>query len=746
MKVYKHKRTHVRLIAFIFASIILVVAVILFYNMYIEEKVEELSDRNTRQMVEYNADFFREKFEADTHLLETVAPLLPVSDNLRYVDFDSEEYQALSLSFDYIMIIDPEGYAIGSDSAVVDDLSGREYFQKAMNGETTVSKPIVSAFDNTATVIIATPMIIDGDTVGVIAGFIYLTTLDEMFGDSIEGMTANLILDSEGNIIANGEKTDGFKPMTNFYYSLDKKGDINSPEAEQLQNDITFGIPGETLIELDGEMYRLIYTSVGVKDWMILSVIPQSVISSTTEDIYIVTAIVSIINVIVVGFFGMIINSSQRKNLEKISEIAYISDLTQINTIAKFKLDAVPFTRVNSGKSFLLIQFDIENFRLVNETLGTDEGDKVLVNMAKAMNYGEPSSCLYAHLHNDEFVILVAYSNENLIKYWRDEYVERLYKNLGESFSYKLKIIAGYYYINHFEGAKLDSYLEKVNIAHRRAKSTNSLLSVYSDELLSDAVKNKEIENRMESALANDEFIMVLQPELGLTSGKMVAAEALVRWQSPDGPMRPDEFIPLFEQNGFIIKLDMYMFEQACIYLANWIESGREPFTISVNFSRNHLYSIDFEKKLLRKCEEYNVKPEYLGVEITESSMLNSEDELSELMNRLQSNGFKVLMDDFGSGYSSLGLLKNTPVDILKLDRSFFTNSENRERGFAVVRNVIRLSKDLKIVTIAEGVETLEDLNRLKDVGCDVIQGYYYAKPMSKEAFKKFYDSDASKI
>ncbi len=745
MRIYEQNKRYVALLSLVLGTICLLVVSILLYNMYIGTMVADLSNSNVEQVVMHQANTFEEAFNADVNLLETTASLLTMTDYQDYIDFDSEHNEYLSKHFDYLMVIDKDGYAIGSDSTL-DDLSDRRYFQLAMAGETVISKPIVSQFNNEEAIVIATPMESGSEIVGVLAGIIYLNNLGNLFEVSEQDVVANILLDSTGNIVASGVEDSGFEPMMNFYDVIKELGENDDQRIKEINDDITFGIAGSELIIYDNNAYRAIYHPVGIQDWLIMSIIPNNVVQSTTNTITILTAILSVGIVIVVGVFANLIFNSQRKNLDKIIEIAYISELTKINTAVKFKVDAPTFIKKNSGKKISLIKFDIENFKLVNETLGSDEGDRVLINMAKAMGFGVVDSRLYAHLHDDEFIIMLAHDDDYDPESWREEYVGKLYELLGEEFNYKLRIVTGYYYPAINNNFDIGAAIEKANIAHRRAKSTKALISVYDDELLASAMKTKDIENRMELALENHEFIMVLQPELNLLTGRLTAAEALVRWHGDDGPLRPDEFIPIFEQNGFITRLDFYMFEEACKYISNWSKAGRDELLISVNFSRNHLQSIGFENRLLEVCEKYKVNTRQLGIEITESSMISNEVDILDFIYRVQSKGFKVLMDDFGSGYSSLGLLKDIPVDILKLDRSFFTQSEDRSRSLAVVSSVIRLSKDLGIKTIAEGVETSDDLTNLVEMGCDIIQGYYYAKPMSQDAFIRFYESESSKL
>ncbi len=725
--------------AAIASSVLLLVLTVFFYNIYIGDQIDDLSNTNLEYLLDNSAENFQLAFELDRNLLESSASLLPVWDYLRYINFESEHYNFLARSFDYMVVINPYGYGVGSDSKI-GDLATSQYFQKAMQGETVIEGPLAFDFNDEQAIIISTPMIAHGETRGVLAGLVYINTLNNMLSEDIIGVKANIIVDSKGNIIANGVKNSDYAVLSNLYSHMEA-GNIENVEVfEQFKEDIARGSSGRVSLDFNDEAHTVIYKSVGIQDWIIMFIIPEAITQSTTKNIVIVTAIISVFIMLVVSVFGIIINSSQRRTLKRIAEIAYTSQSTGINTLIKFKLDSKDFIEQNSTKKFILFKFDVEKFRLINEALSEKIGDRVLRCMAKAIEYEKSNNCLAAHIHADEFLVLLAHTDKT-IENWYSDYKKRLYEALGKEFQYNLRIVMGVYYLDRNKDLDIAISIEKVNIAHHHAKETKELIGFYTEEFLSNEIKVKAIENRMEEALIKKEFIMVLQPELELKSGVLIAAEALVRWKTPDGFLRPDEFIPIFEHNGFILKLDFYMFEQACKYLRSWMSEGREAITISVNFSRRHIYSGTFVQNLVDICQKYELSPQYLGIEITESSMLDNEADLIALVRKLRDNNFCVLMDDFGSGYSSLGLLKSIPINVLKLDKSFFSNMEVGDRSIAVISSAIQLAKNLELKTIAEGVETIENLEMLKEMGCDIIQGYYYSKPLFQDDFKNFYDN-----
>lgn len=239
----------------------------------------------------------------------------------------------------------------------------------------------------------------------------------------------------------------------------------------------------------------------------------------------------------------------------------------------------------------------------------------------------------------------------------------------------------------------------------------------------------------MQKALLNNEFMMFLQPKHSISTGKIIGAEALARWKHPTrGMVSPAEFIPVFEENGFIIKLDTFIWEEACKRIRKWIDCGISPVPVSVNISREYVHTFDVTSMLLKLVEKHDIPISLLELEITESADSIG---VEEIVRKLKSSGFKMLMDDFGSGYSSLNMLKNTPFDVLKIDKSFLDEFMDTDRGRKIIEHTISMSQDIGLDIIAEGVETNEQAQFLSQCGCDAAQGFFYSKPIPADEFDK---------
>jgi len=395
----------------------------------------------------------------------------------------------------------------------------------------------------------------------------------------------------------------------------------------------------------------------------------------------------------------------------------------------------------SSCDTYTLISFDIRHFEHFNALFGFAAGDELLKNIARICTKFCPKDELCAHLNSDHFVLLI---NEKTVRV--EDIIEKIKKEIQSLYSnYKIFINFGVYRLSNgiSEPAKMRDYS---NAALRTVKaSSTKYIGYYDYELNAKLIQESIMSSEMERALANREFVAFFQPKYCCTSEKPVGAEALVRWKkSEDSIVSPDVFIPLFERNGFILKLDMYIFEEACKVLANQISKGIKPVPISTNFSRVHMFNQNFAKNLAEIAGKYNIPPYLLEIEITESAFSANQKLLLTLIEGLHGYGFSVSIDDFGSGYSSLNLIKEMKFDVIKIDQVFFRTNNEIERSKSVIQCILALAKELGMRTVAEGVETEDQFLFLKENECDTIQGFYFSKPLEESLFTQLLVSNDS--
>lgn len=432
--------------------------------------------------------------------------------------------------------------------------------------------------------------------------------------------------------------------------------------------------------------------------------------------------------------------SEHLQHINQLEQIAYVDALTGSRTYGKFKEDARRILEQQADFLHLLVKLDVDNFKLINQIYGYEKGDEILRCVANAIEKTLRSeNDIFARIGNDEFIILQTLQDTDEISEIYKTFLHNFSSMLGADFTFKINFPHGRYIITPKDLGKIDimGMFEKVNIAHKAAKLNKSAqFVIYNENMTKLALYQKEVENKMESALLNQEFIVHLQPKYYLDGEKIGGAEALARWQNENADLFfPGAFITIFEQNGFITKLDFYMLRKVCAIIRDWMTAGKELIVISVNFSRLHMDNKDFVKDLCEVVDGFGIDRKYIEIEITEAVIYDNIDTLEVLLEEMHSAGFTMSMDDFGSGYSSLGMLQRLPVDVIKMDRSFFADQKITKRSKAVVGSVIDMAAKLGINIVAEGVEEQKHIDLLRELNCGMVQGYYFAKPMPVEEF-----------
>ena len=433
-------------------------------------------------------------------------------------------------------------------------------------------------------------------------------------------------------------------------------------------------------------------------------------------------------------------NVLERSQHELSKELRYRADydmLTRIYNKTKFFEVTRLMLNRNLTEQFALIRIDIEKFKLVNSFFGIQEGDALLRYVAGEIQkfVGGSDMVTYGRVEADIFCICMPYCGEaamlELVHYIRASFERYV-------LDFDIVPTIGIYVIDERDLSP-ESMYDRTSIAAKQCKGNYIRnYAFYTAEMSDELVKEQKIVNSMKSALEKNEFVIYLQPKYGLQSNEMNGAEALVRWKSPSrGMISPGEFIPVFERNGFIIKLDYYVWEKTCELLAKWIREGRNVEPVSVNISRVSLNNPRLVELICGLVEKYQIPPRLLQLELTESAYTSNPKVIRDTMERLQKAGFSILMDDFGSGYSSLNVLKDIAVDILKIDMKFLSDSDKQGRGENILASVVRMAKWLDMPVVAEGVERIEQVSFLRSIGCEYVQGYYFARPMPVEDYEK---------
>ena len=387
--------------------------------------------------------------------------------------------------------------------------------------------------------------------------------------------------------------------------------------------------------------------------------------------------------------------------------------------------------------------FNIDHFHLVNEMYGRDTGDATLRHVAETLEEVlRPNAIISCRAEADTFYVYCAHIEDY------KPLIAKIQEKLGNaSGSSKIRLRLGI-----FQEADPDMEAEqrfdRAKIACDRIRGDYSTYVAYYDkELYQRSIYHERLIKDMEEAIANEDFKVFFQPKYDITSDipKLRSAEALIRWMHPElGMISPGDFIPLFESNGLIQKVDHYVWKKAAKQIREWKEKYNYSIAISVNVSRIDIFDPELQDKLKEILKENGLAENELMLEITESAYADNANTLVEVTESLRNAGFLIEMDDFGSGYSSLNMITTLPIDVLKLDMKFVRNMEKDEKSMKLVELIIDIAKFLNVPLVAEGVETQSQLDTLKKMGCEVIQGYYFSKPVPAEDFEQFIEKEIS--
>lgn len=460
-----------------------------------------------------------------------------------------------------------------------------------------------------------------------------------------------------------------------------------------------------------------------------------TVVNRYKSEIIITTVSLAIISLFI--FFYL-----RQKRIKYYEKMAFTDPLTGLWNENKFKERAKKVLETNKEKTYALIYIDIDKFKFLNDNLGYEEGDKIICAISHGLYNSMGDNEIFARISADNFLALIEFAdrnefNQRLLKF--EKVITEIEENIAKN--YRVIVVGGICLIKPKE-VNVEDIINKANLARKSIKGSHKSKVAFYDECFANKIKEEiEIENKMYKALMHKEFKVYYQPKYDLETEKIVGAEALVRWQDPEkGLISPLKFISLFEKNGFIVSLDMYVYKSVLEFMRERLDSGKNIVPISLNVSRIHVNNPNTIKDIEELVKRYNIEPKLLEFELTESAFTKNPERLIEKMIGLKCIGFKISIDDFGSGFSSLNLLKQFPANTLKIDKAFLDETSNSERSRDIVKSIVNMAKDIQMEVVCEGVETREQADFLRSIGCEMAQGYLFARPVPEEEFKKLLD------
>lgn len=736
MKLSRYEKNNMVLSIILCALIISILVITVFttvklYNISNKQTKNYLNDVSTQ--IVSNVDNQIEFILSDLRLM---------ADFIKQYEGDSRyDYLAKrKTSYEYsdIGIIDLKGEAEFLSGKKL-DLENTVSYKKGIEG-----KEYTELIESLDVVLYSVPIFDDKHEVSsILVGVSQKESVNNILSiDSFNGEGTIEIVNTKGKPLFIGKNSELIKDISHKY-----RGAINEHWVPKMMDDFKSEESGEIIITSSKNVKCLLtYHPVtkDLNDWYFVLIVPEEAVLGELNKLNIFTIIMTFIIIFIIGIITWILYTIRRKYIKQIEDIAYLDNITNGINSTKFSMLIKPLISKSPDSTYMMIAINIKDFKLINDCFGSEKGNNALKYIYNVLEKNIINDEEFVCRHDADLFYLFIKNRAVL------EVLELLYKieneinyfNKDKENPYFLRISVGIYTIeNHNED--LITIQDHVNTARKSFNKTHkSDFNFYSDIEKNRLIFEKELSNLMEKGLADKEFFICLQPKVDIKTGKIRGAESLVRWNSVEkGMIYPSDFVPLFEKNGFICELDLYVLEETCKLISKWIKECKELLIISVNVSRQHLKDKLFLEKYEMICNKYNVPTWLIDLELTESIFLENSEAI-DVIDDIHSKGFKCSIDDFGFGYSSLGILKEFKVEIIKLDRSFFVSKNNIERGKVVVESIIELSRRLGMKVIAEGIEEAEQVHFLKSIGCDYIQGYVFSKPLSISEFEEFTYND----
>lgn len=706
-----------------------------FYLNHIRNLITENTYKNLAELTKLDVSKLSETIEEHERILGTIVNVIE-QEKPRTEEEIFKIYLRNSgkSEFSRMGILYKDGKTSTSDNEVV-DLSNEvdEFFSTE---EIQISKSRKSKVDEQEINIYSKKTLWNNQEV-VILLVVETDKFEEIFSHAMyNGNGAEYIISDDGQIVANSR---GEQNENNIFKKLEEnsgnKSKKNKQNLEKFKREIKNEEIGQIRYEIRGQNYYIAYQDLGINHWNLIIITSGSAIAEELNQLLNLTFLISVIIIIIVIIISTYIIFANIKKRKRLYQLAYIDPVTRLGNYNYFIFKGKEFLDIHKLNKYIIV-LDIDKFKSFNKKYGHDVGSKLLYIIGQKMENQLGRNSIICRLANDMFGIIIETKKDIL------NIIKELENNLKivkvDNKEYKIYISVGIYNIKDDE-KEVVKLLDKALIPHSLIKGNYDVqYKIFDEKVEKEIEKEHEIEVIMEEALQKNEFEIYYQPKISTIDEKLHAAEALVRWKRHGEIISPSEFIPIFEKNQFIIKLDTYIFKKVCKDLSDWKKQyGKIPL-VSVNVSKEHFIKEDFINEYIDITKKYELEPKEIEIEITESASIDENIDIIEIMNKIKSAGFEISIDDFGTGYSSLSMLQNMPVNTLKIDKSFIDKIDLNNKGSEIVEFILLLSKELNLRTVAEGVETEEQLIYLKKLGCDLIQGYYYSKPLNKEEFERY--------
>lgn len=721
----------------------------LFYMTFIQQRNSELGMGQLSDTAHRVGASLLEETEGDLKLLRGVSIALEKA-TLESRDMLVELIRKVNNSNKFVRMAyaDVNGAAtmVDVDGSTYNnvDFSGVEAFRQALAGEESVTGIMPSVVTGSPVNYVAVPMWRDGQIVGVLIGANEYRVLGDIIDAPVfEGEGRSYVVDSAGVIIMPygfGVSSLGEGPVAHYDSRSEEEALYRAIEARESH---TYYVTLNGVRNVAALLPIEAIQDAGLNEWFVVSTAPAEVVDRYYDQtVYGFVAILAGACLIFI-FLLLSYRVIATRNEKTLKYLAFVDPITEGPNKARFLQDAKEALAKNTRTPFYLWSMDIKQFKRINDVLGYARANDLLREMARVIENASVDTGLSCHVAADQFVGAGLYADE-----WE---LERWFTGLCEGINalplltdreLRAEVSTGVFVLDEENRSlSLEDMISRATMAKEVAKAAlGNAIHCYDAELGESLRRETRLEMLAQNAIRNGELQFYLQPKIDIQHGdEVVGAEALARWIRPEeGMISPGEFIPLFERNGFIIDLDRHMFRELCRFYKAYLLPLGNPLHISINVSRVNFLQEDFVGFYHFVKEESGIPDGVIELEITESVVMDDYSSNRQKIKKLHDAGFLCSIDDFGSGYSSLNVLKELPVDAIKLDAVFFRDMEDMYKGQVIVEYFVRMATKLGIQTVSEGIESQGQVDFLRRVGCQIIQGYYFSKPLPKERFIEY--------
>lgn len=641
-------------------------------------------------------------------------------------------------NFTRLVILDKQGNGTTSDGHIVKNyVNIEEFFEQS---EVYLSENRPSTVSNNQVNIYSKTFELNGED-RVLMATINTQDYKNILLRRLFGKGGTYLINNEGTVLI-----DSFNIIkeenANLYEYIKTRYELKDKRETKKINDMAENIKKHKIgtfdIRLGNETYFIHYEKVNINDWYVVTTAANSTIAKELIMLIIISQAVCLVVTFIIIAICVYINISNQKKNKKLYTVAYIDPITLLGNEAYFKENGALYLQ-NNNKNKYIVSLDIDKFKALNNIYGYKFCNNILKTVGQELENILPKNSITCRISGDIYTTIFSY--EKNVKKLLDKIYNKVSNIKINGTQIHLNLSIGVYKIKK-EDTDINKILNKAYMARAKTKGIyDENYYIFDTILENQLIEEQKIEFCMENALKNEEFEIVYQPKVFTNTGKIAGAEALVRWNKDGKVISPGKFIPLFEKNKFIIKLDLYIFEQVCKNLKLWKEKYGFMPIVSINVSKAHFTDENFIEEYVKITDKYNIERKDIDLEITESATIDENIDILKILNKIKEKGFTISIDDFGTGYSSLSMLQSMPIDIIKIDKVFIDKA-NLENDQNIINYIMLIAKHLGVKTIVEGVETREQVEFVKKIKCDIIQGYYYSKPISKDDFEEYFNKN----